>query len=153
MSKHKYVFKSVFFAMLLFSCAPSSNSSYDFDLPYVPQIFWTAAPQDFESFVVAFAQKFDPKFVNAFVASDLSVRQYQVHEITLNRSAFTDIDNKPYRLTLFIAWATRSSDLTSFLLMNEENVNNLEFPVGTLAFGLNAEPTKALDAKFKRQAD
>ena len=149
--KHKYVFKSVFFAMLLFSCAPSSNSSYDFDLPYTPQIFWAASPQDFESFVVSFVQNFDPKLMNAFVSSDLSVKQYSVHEITLNRNALIDMDNKLYRLTLFIAWTPTSSNATSFMLMNEENVAVLDFSSETLAFKLNAELTKALDAKFKRQ--
>jgi hypothetical protein len=137
----------------LVSCAPASISSYDFALNYEPQIFWAASPQVLESFVVSFVQKFDPKFVNAFVSSDLSRKQYSVHEITLNGNAFVDTDGKPYRLTIFVAWAANSSNETSFILMNEENTSSLEFPVGTLAFGLNTELTKALDANFKRQSN
>jgi hypothetical protein len=52
-----------------------------------------------------------------------------------------------------VAWATNSSDATSFILMNEENTSSLNFPAGTLAFGLNEALTKALDASFKRQSD
>jgi hypothetical protein len=53
-------------------------------------------------------------------------------------------------MTVFIAWAKNSSRETAFLLMNEEDVATLEFPSGTLAFNLNAELVKALDAKFAR---
>lgn len=148
--------KIIFACLIAFtfvSCAPASNSSYDFTLPTEPQTFWLASPQEFEAFVVSFVQKFDSKFENAFVSSDLSSKQYNVHEVTLNRTAFTDLDNKPYRLTLFIAWAASSSNATSFVLMNEENVTVLDFSSGTLAFTLNAELTKALDVTFKRQTN
>lgn len=142
-----------FIALTFMACAPASISSYDFTLPTEPQTFWLASPLEFEAFVVSFAQKFDSKFANAFVASDLSVKQYSVHEVTLNRTAFTDVDNKPYRLTIFLAWAANSSAATSFMLMNEENTSSLEFSANTLAFALNTELTKALDAKFKRQSN
>jgi hypothetical protein len=134
----------------LVSCAPASISSYEFSLPSDPQLFWTATPATLESFVVAFVQNFDPKFANAFVASDLSVKNYSVHEVTLNRNAYFDTDGKPYRLTIFVAWTTNSSAETSFILMNEENTGSLDFPANTLAFALNTELIKALDAKFKR---
>jgi hypothetical protein len=136
--------------LFLVSCAPASISSYEFSLPSDPQLFWVATPANLESFVVAFAQQFDPKFANTFVASDLSVKGYNVHEVTLNRDAYLDTDGKPYRLTIFVAWATKMNDATSFILMNEENTSSLDFPANTLAFALNSELTKALDAKFKR---
>ncbi len=140
-----------FFMTLTFvACAPASISSYEFSLPSEPQLFWAATPSTLESFVVSFAQQFDPKFANAFVASDLSVKGYSVHEITLNRNAYLDTDGKPYRLTIFVAWAANSSAETSFILMNEENASSLDFPANTLAFALNEALTKALDANFKR---
>ena len=141
--------------ILLFfvSCAPASTSGYEFSLPSEPQLFWAATPSNLESFVVQFVRGFDPKFANAFVSSDLSVRGYNVHEITLNRDAYLDSDGKPYRLTIFVAWAASSSSATSFILMNEENTSSLDFPANTLAFGLNSELTKALDAQFKRLTD
>jgi hypothetical protein len=52
-----------------------------------------------------------------------------------------------------VAWATKVNAETSFILMNEENTSSLNFPAGTLAFGLNEALTKALDASFKRQSD
>ncbi len=141
--------------ILLFfvSCAPASISSYDFALPSNPQLFWLAMPQDFKSFVVSFVRKFDPKFTNAFVSSELSVKGNNIHEITLNRRVYVDIDNEPYRLTIFVTWAVNSSDSTSFILMNEENTSSLDFPVGTLAFALNEALIKALDVNFKRQSN
>ncbi len=144
-----------YLVLLLFlsSCVPNSISSYDFALNYEPQVFWAASPQTLESFVVSFAQKFDSKLSNAFVASDLSSTRYNVHEITLNRNAYLDSDGKPYRLTIFVAWAANSSDATSFILMNEENTSSLDFPGSILAFALNEALTKALDANFKRQSN
>jgi hypothetical protein len=93
-----------YFVLLVFlvSCVPNSISSYEFSLPSDPQLFWAATPANLESFVVSFAQKFDSKFSNAFVASDLSSTRYNVREITLNRNAFVDSDSKPYRLTEFL---------------------------------------------------
>jgi hypothetical protein len=135
--------------LFLSACAPASISSYKFSLPSEPQLFWAASPSTLESFV----QKFDPKFVNAFVSSDLSVKGYNVHEITLNRNAYFDTDGKPYRLTIFVAWAANSSAETSFILMNEENTSSLDFPANTLAFKLNTELTAALDAKFTRSSN
>jgi hypothetical protein len=142
-----------FVLLFLSACAPASISSYDFALNYEPQVFWVASPANLESFVVSFAQQFDSKFSNAFVASDLSSTRYNVHEITLNRNAYLDSDGKPYRLTIFVAWAASSSEAASFILMNEENTSSLNFPAGTLAFGLNEALTKALDASFKRQSN
>jgi hypothetical protein len=136
--------------LFLVSCAPASISSYEFSLPSEPQLFWAASPSTLESFVVSFAQQFDPKFVGAFVASNLSVKGYNVHEVTLNRDAYLDTNGKPYRLTIFVAWAANSSAETSFILMNEENTSSLEFPVDSLAFALNKALTKALDVNFRR---
>jgi hypothetical protein len=136
--------------LLLAACAPGFNSSdNDFDISSQLQTYWVASPTELEALVLEVARKFDSKFANAYYSNDLSGNTFNIHEITLNQRAYTDSD-KPYRLTIFIAWAKNSSRETAFLLMNEEDVATLEFPSGTLAFNLNAELVKALDAKFAR---
>lgn len=142
-----------FLAFSLFACAPSTSSSeFDgTDISFIEQVFWTATRAEFETFILEFARQFDPKFRNAYRADDLSSRGYQILDLTLNSTIYTDTDNKPYRLTIFIGAPVSTTNLVSYLLMNEENVNSLEFAAGTLANRLNAELTKAIDAKFKRR--
>ena len=135
----KYIFGLLFCAVFLFACAPSSSGAS-------APIFWQTSLPAFESFVISFVENFDPKFVNATVLASL----VNIHEIKLNTKAFLDTDGTPYRLTIVVS--EKANATSSFLLINEEDINDAAFPAGTLAFRLNDELTNALDAKFKRFA-
>ena len=143
----KYMFGLVLCAVFLFACAPATNSGLKGD----PQIYWIASPQAFESVVLSFVQSFDTKFANAVVIPDPLPAQFNnTDTIILNQNVFTDTDDKPYRLTMFVEWSASEDYAGVFTLTNEESPNSLLFTPGTLAFRLNAELTKVLDGKFRR---
>ena len=140
--------KILFACLITFTfiaCVPASSG--ESDLSTQTPIYWLTPLSDFELFVVSFARNFDEKFVNAYVVSNL----VNIHEIKLDRKPYLETDGKPYQLTIIVS--ERANSVSSFLLMNEQDVIDLEFPKETLAFRLNAALTQALDAKYKRQVN
>jgi hypothetical protein len=146
MLKLKYVFGSLSLAMFLFACVPATKSP---ELATQTPIYWQTTLPDFEWFVVWFVRNFDEKFANTYVVSNLE----SIHEIKLGDKAYLDTDGKLYQLMVLVSQKT--STTSSFVLINEQDddLTELDFPVGTMAFRLNTELTKALDGRFKRLAN